>query len=153
MKEQGTKSKEQKNIKKQKKNKYGELEHKYKLALADYQNLLKRTAKDKQEFVKYANEQLFFELIPVYDNLKISLSFANNNADKNGWTEGVKYIVKQFKDFLTNMGVKEIKTKGEKFDPELMEAIKGKGKKVKKEIKAGYKLNGKVIIPAKVIVG
>lgn len=153
MKEQGTKSKEQKNIKKQKKNKYGELEHKYKLALADYQNLLKRTAEEKQEFVKYANEQLFFELIPVYDNLKISLSFADDDADKNGWTEGVKYIVKQFKDFLTNMGVKEIKTKGEKFDPELMEAIKGKGKKVKKEIKAGYKLNGKVIIPAKVIVG
>jgi molecular chaperone GrpE len=135
-----------------KKNKYGELEHKYKLALADYQNLLKQTAQDKQEFIKYANEQLFLELIPVYDNLKISLAFADDDASKNGWTEGVKYIIKQFKDFLTNMGVEEIKVEGKKFNPEIMEAVEGKGKKVKKEVKTGYKLNGKIIIPAKVIL-
>jgi len=161
MKEQRTKNKEQKNIKKHKKDKYAELEHKfsdvktmedkYKLALADYQNLLKQTAKEKQEFAKYANEELLHEILPIYDNLKMSLNFSDEEAN-NSWMEGVKYVVKQFKDTLEKLGVEEIKTKGEKFNPETMEALGGKGKKVKKEVKAGYKLNGKVIVPAKVIL-
>ena len=128
-------------------------EYKYKRALADYQNLLKRTAREKQEFAKYAHEQLLYEILPVYDNLKMSLNFSDDEASNNGWLEGVKYVVKQFRDTLKKLGVEEIKTKGEKFNPETMEAIKGNGKKVKKEVKAGYKLNGKVIIPAKVIAG
>lgn len=134
------------------KNKYKELEHKYKLALANYQNLLKQTAKEKQEFAKYANEQLLYEIIPVYDNLKISFQHVDNEAKKSGFSEGLQYIIKQFKGVLKNMGVEEIKTKGEKFDHNIMEAIEGNGDKVKKEIKSGYKLNGKVIMPAKVIV-
>jgi len=151
-KEQGIKNKEQNNIKKQKKDKYNELAHRYKRALADYQNLLKRTAGEKMEFAKYANEQLLHEILPVYDNLKMSLKFSDKEADENGWLKGVKYVVKQFRDVLEKLGVEEIKTKNEKFNPEIMEALEGKGKKVKKEVKAGYKLNGKVIVPAKVIV-
>ena len=132
--------------------KYIELDHKYKRALADYQNLLKRTAQEKQEFVKFANEQLLFEILPVYDNLKMSLVHIDEEVKKNGWAEGIKYVVKQFRGILYNMGIEEIKTVGEKFDPKLMEAVKGKGNRVKKEIRPGYKLNGKVIVPAKVIL-
>ncbi len=128
-------------------------EHRYKRALADYQNLLKRTAEEKQEFVKYANEQLVLEIIPVYDNLKISLEHACSETKKNGWLEGVEHVVKQFESVLKNLGVEEIETKGKKFDHHTMDAIEGKGKKVKKEVRPGYKLNGKVIVPAKVVVG
>ena len=124
----------------------------YKRALADYHNLLKRTSTEKQEFIKYANEQLLYEIIPVYDNLKISFAHIDQAAKDNGWAEGLKYVIKQFQDVLNNIGIEEIKTKGEKFDPHIMEAVEGKGKKVKKEIKSGYKLNGKVIVPAKVIL-
>lgn len=127
-------------------------EDKYKRALADYQNLLKRTAQEKQDFVKYANEGLLHEIIPVYDNLKMSLAHADENADKNGWLEGVKHVIKQFREILKSLGVEEIETKGKKFNPELMEAVDGKGDKVKQEIKPGYKLHGKVVIPAKVIL-
>jgi len=134
------------------KEKFEDLNDKYKRALADYQNLLKRAAVEKQEFAKYANERLLYEILPVYDNLKISLSHIDEEARGNGWAEGIKYIVKQFKDVLNNFGIEEIETSGKKFDPDTMEAIEGKGEKVKKEIKAGYKLSGKVIIPAKVIV-
>ncbi len=145
-------------IEKLKKIEEDDYSEKYKRALADYQNLLKRTAQEKQEFAKYANENLLHEIIPVYDNLKFALTYADScgqmrtNADENGWSEGVKYVVKQFKDVLEKLGVEEIKTKNEKFNPELMEALEGKGKKVKKEVKAGYKLNGKVIVPAKVML-
>lgn len=141
-----------KDDKKDSSKKIEELENKYKRALADYQNLVKQSAKEKQEFVKYANEQLLLEMIPVYDNLKTSLLHIDKESDKNGWAQGVKYVIKQFKDVLENSGVEEIKTVGEKFDPETMEALEGKGEKVKKELKAGYKLNGKVIIAARVIV-
>ncbi|MCU0679296.1 MAG: nucleotide exchange factor GrpE [Planctomycetes bacterium] len=134
-------------------------EHKYKRALADYQNLVKQTFKEKEEFAKYANEMLLHELIPVYDNLKLSLKHIDETADKNGWAEGIRHIVKQFSDALNNLGVVEIKTIGEKFDHYTMEAVEneitGDGQKedtVAKELKSGYKLNGKVIIPARVAV-
>ena len=127
-------------------------ENKYKRALADYQNLLKRTAQEKVEFVKYANEDLIQAIIPVYDNLKMSLAHVDEAVEKNGWLEGIKHVIRQFKDVLESMGVEEIKTIGEKFDHNTMEAIEGKGDKVVKELRPGYKLNGKVIVAAKVIV-
>jgi len=145
--------------------KYDELEHKYKRALADYQNLLKRTAQEKVEFVKYANEDLIQAIIPVYDNLKLARTHADSiqtNADSrglmrnqagfNGWAEGLEHVIRQFRDVLESMGVEEIKTVGEKFDHNTMEAVEGRGEKVVKEVRSGYKLNGKVIIAAKVIV-
>lgn len=88
-----------------------DFEHKYKRALADYQNLIKQTAKEKVEFVKYANESLLYEILPVYDNLKISLNHADEIADKNGWVEGIKHVIKQFKSVLDNLGVEEIKNR------------------------------------------
>lgn len=130
-----------------------ELEHKYKRALADYQNLLKQVAAEKQEFAKFANEQLLYEILPVYDNLKMSLKHADKEAKNNGWLEGVEHVVKQFRGVLENIGVEEIKVIGKKFDPRTMEAVEGNGDKVKQEVKSGYRLNGKIIIPAKVIVG
>ncbi len=138
--------------KKNEKNKYIELENKYKRALADYQNLLKRTANEKQEFIKFANEQFLYEILPVYDNLKISLDHIDEEAKKSGLAEGIKYTIKQFNSALTNLGVEEIKIKDKKFNPEIMEAVDGKGEKIKKQIKSGYKLKEKVIIPVKVIL-
>lgn len=130
--------------------KYNELEGRYKRALADYQNLQKRNIEEKNDFVKYANENLLREILPIYDNLKTSLLHINSEASQNGWAEGIKYVIKQFKEVLKNAGVEEIETKGQEFDINTMEAVEGKGEKVKKEIKAGYKLNGKLIIAAKV---
>jgi len=127
------------------------LEGKYKRALADYQNLLKTTAQEKQDFAKYANEQLILEIIPVYDHLKMALEHSDEkNHDQ--WLEGVKHVLNQFKNILESIGVEEIKTEGEKFDPEKMEAMEGQGEKVEKEVKPGYIYNGKVIVPARVIL-
>jgi molecular chaperone GrpE len=129
-----------------------DLEGKYLRALADYQNLLKRTAEEKKEFAKYANESLLREFLPVYDNLKISMRHVDEQAGKNGWAEGIKYVIKQFKDALSSMGVSEIETVGKKFDPAIMEALEGRGEKVKEEVRPGYLLNGKVVVPARVVL-
>lgn len=127
-------------------------EEKYLRALADYQNLLKQSAKDKAEFVKYATHNFLQEILPVYDHLKISINSLDEKESKNPWAIGVSHVLKQFKDVLASNGVEEIKTIGEKFDHNLMEAISGQGDVVIQEIQPGYKLNGKVIKPAKVIV-
>lgn len=123
---------------------------KYLRALADYQNLIKRTNQEKQEFAKFANEQFLLEVLPVYDNLKTALDHTDKEVESNGWAEGIRYVVKQFKDFLENNGVEEITAFGEKFDHQTMEALKGEGDRVKKVLKAGYRLRGKVIVAAKV---
>lgn len=127
-------------------------EHQYKRALADYQNLLKQTAKDKEEFVKYAVNDFLQDVLPVYDHLKLSVASLPETESQNAWVEGVRHVLKQFKEVLSARGIEEIKTVGEKFDHHTMEAIDGQGETVKQEIMPGYKLNGKVIRPAKVIV-
>lgn len=132
---------------------------KYKRALADYQNLVKQAAKEKQEFARYANEQLLLEIIPVYDNLKTSLAHVDAAAEKNGWLQGVQYVIKQLAEVLKNFGVEEIKTVGENFDHHVMDAMDKEetadeklNNTVAKEIMSGYKMGEKVIRAAKVIV-
>ncbi|MBI4653030.1 nucleotide exchange factor GrpE [Candidatus Kuenenbacteria bacterium] len=131
---------------------------KYKRALADYQNLLKQTAREKMEFVVYANEQMIKEILPVYDHLKMAIKHCDNELN-NSWLEGVRHVVKQFKDVLEKIGVEEIEVKDKKFDPNLMDAIsseetddKNLDEQVAKQVMAGYKLNGKVIKVARVVV-
>ncbi len=130
----------------------------YKRALADYQNLMKQTAKEKMEFAMFANEIMLKEILPVYDHLKMAIEH-HNNESADEWLTGVKHVVKQFKDVLEKIGVTEIKTAEEKFDHNTMEAIQNEETddkkldgKVAREMKAGYKLNGKVIEAAKVVV-
>jgi len=133
-------------------NELDSFENKYKLALADYQNLLKKTAADKTEFAKYAISDLLEDIIPVYDHLKMSLQGLPAEEENSAWVIGVKYVLKQFKDNLATRGVEEIKTVGEKFDHNTMEALDGEGETVSKEVMPGYKLNGRLIKAAKVIV-
>src|SRR3989338_407505 len=131
----------------------------WKRALADYHNLERETEKKKSEWLKMANEDLLVVLLPLYDNLKLALK--HSQSEKNDWLTGIEHVTAQFKKVLEENGVREIKTVGEKFDPEVHEAVvaqetSGSEQKqdniIKKEVKTGYKLNGKVIYPAKVIV-
>lgn len=136
------------------------LEGKYKRALADYQNLLKQTAREKEEFAKFANERLIMEILPVYDHLALALKHANDTpSNANGVIEGIRHILNQFKSVLEGLGVEEIKTAGEKFDPNTMEAVSEEETEnekqdgiVERELSAGYKLRGKVIRAARVAV-
>ena len=127
-------------------------ESKYLRALADYQNLLKQTAKDRSDFARYALADFFQDILPVYDHLKLSVSGISEEEGKSPWAIGVQHVIRQFDEVLKGHGVEAISTVGEKFDHELMEAIDGQGEIVKQEIMPGYKLNGKVIRHAKVIV-
>lgn len=139
------------NVLKQLQEKCNEFEGKYQRALADYQNLVKRQIKEKEGLAKYSNEQLIQEMIPVFDNLKMALRHVDEKDKDNEWIKGVEYVVKQFREVLNTNKVEEIEI-GKKFDPNTMEAIKGSGEKIEKEAKSGYIMDGKVIIPSKVIL-
>jgi molecular chaperone GrpE len=122
----------------------------YKRALADYQNLSRQSIKEKEEFLRFANERLLLEFLPVYDNLKTSLAHTGDMPSDSPWLSGVNYIIKQFAEVLRNQGIEEIETVGKNFDHNSMEAVSGSGEKVIKELRPGYLLNGKVIVAAKV---
>ncbi len=136
-----------------------EYEGMYKRALADYQNLLKQKAKEKEEFIKYANEQMIYELIPVYDNLKLAIAHADTEAQKNPWFTGVVHVTKQFEDVLSGIGLEELKAQEMKFDHSTMEAVdkettedKDKDGFVCRIVKPGYRLKDKIISHTKVVV-
>jgi molecular chaperone GrpE len=132
----------------------------WKRALADYKNFKKRQSENEKELIKYSNENLILEILPVLDNFRHAYKGLPKEMEGNAWAEGIKYIKAQFEDVLRNSGVEEIKSVGEEFDPEIHEAveeIKSKDKKFKKgviveEVIKGYRLNGKVIRAAKVKV-
>ncbi len=135
-----------------------ELTDKYHRALADQQNLVKQHQKDKAHYVQYANEQLLLEILPVFDNLKLSCRHFNPENTAS-WLEGVNYIIKQFENFLNQQGIVEIKTLGQIFNHATMDAaeiIETNNEKldntVAEEIKPGYQLADKIITPARVKV-
>jgi molecular chaperone GrpE len=145
--------------KKEKKLSYDELVEKsedylngWKRAQADYANLEREIESKKSDWIRLANEDLLIQILPVYDNLKLALEHAS--GEKNDWVVGVEHVVAQFKKVLEDNSVEEIETVGAEFDPEVHEAIKkeSKGNIIKKQVSAGYKLNGKVLYPAKVIL-
>jgi molecular chaperone GrpE len=128
----------------------------WKRAKADYLNLKKETEEKQKSFADFANAALLVQILPIYDNFKKALQLLPTEQDS--WVEGIKQIKKQMEDLLKNYGIEEIKTIGEKFDPQLHEAV-GKEKKqgmdpdtIISESSSGYLMNGKVLVAAKVIV-
>jgi len=127
---------------------------------ADFVNYKKRAENEKLEVIKYGNENLISELIPVLDSFESA--FANKEAwekvDKN-WRVGVEYIHSQLLKILDENGLKELNPIGEKFDPKFHVAevhTETTDEKqdgiITKVVKKGYMLNDRVVIAPKVVV-
>jgi molecular chaperone GrpE len=130
------------------KQKQENLENQLKRAVADYQNLEKRVAAEKSDWIKLSNKDLLLRLLPGLDSLIL--------AEKHTKDEGVKIAIDHFLGTLKSEGIEKIDTIGQDFSPHLMEAVsvtEGEDGKVVEEVKAGYTLNGEVLRPAQVIVG
>lgn len=123
-------------------------EEKYKRALADYQNLEKRVAEQRVDLIRSANKDLLLRILGVLDTLLLAQQHV---TDKN-----LEVSINHFLDVLKSEGVTRIKTSGEEFSPELMEAIstvEGDEGKVVNEVRAGFLLNDKLLRAAQVTVG
>jgi len=127
-------------------------------ATADYQNLKKQAEKEKEDVMKFASAAIVLELLPIYDNMKRAVEHIPANEQSLDWAKGIGHIVTLFRQFFEKMGIQEIKTVGEPFNPELHHAV-GKEKAdgqapdtVIAEVSTGFTMQGKVIEPAKVRV-
>jgi len=145
----------------------------WKRALADYENLKKQTTREKQDFAKFATLNFIVELLPIYNHLKTSLNFIPDSLKDNNWVKGIENIKNQFARVLKDNGLEEIVPQvGEEFNPELHEAVENTDEtqlnpddddnqtkkaiemenKIVKVLSDGYKLHGRVIVPAMVVV-
>lgn len=123
-------------------------ENKYRRALADYQNLQKRTQEDRLQWIAGANRDLLLRIMTVLDTLMLA---QQHMQDKN-----LAVSIQQFLDVLKSEGVTRIETVGKKFDPHLMEAIatgEGKEGEVLEELRVGFLLHDKLLRAAQVKVG
>ncbi|MBD3279832.1 MAG: nucleotide exchange factor GrpE [Candidatus Pacebacteria bacterium] len=119
-----------------------------KRALADYQNLIRRTQADRLKLIKLANQDFVQALIPALENLTRAAAQLDD--------QGLNMVVTQLWQSLKELGLEIIKPQpGDDFDLKTMDAVEKKaaGEKVLELVSQGYQLNDTVIEHAKVIVG
>lgn len=131
----------------------------WKRAQADYQNFQKEMAARQKDLARFANEGLLLELLPILDHFTEAFNQVPEANREEPWVQGISYIKKQLETIINDYGVEKVATIGEKFDPEIHEAVgqsdvasSAEVHQVVKEVKAGYKLHGKLIRAAQVII-
>ena len=126
---------------------------------ADFENTRKRLEKDRQDFIKFANEGIILELLNILDDLERTVGLEHSQAkDIAAFLKGVEMILAHLYEMLKEYGVKPIDAQGKIFDPNYHEALMQVENKalpehtVVEEMQKGYFLNDKVIRTAKVKV-
>ncbi len=129
---------------------------KYLRLLAEFDNYRKRVLKEKEEYIKCANEELIKCLLEVLDNLERAIDASSGTTDYDGLRRGIELTYQHLKEILAREGLSPIECVGKKFDPNYHEAVMQvdgeEPEKVVEEVQKGYTLKGKVIRPSKVIV-
>ena len=144
------------------------LRQKFLLAAADYENAKKRNARDKEDFIKFSQERILKELLPVLDNFERAVGHATTaSANASGYEalrqnlktviSGVERVQKQLIDILKMHGLKRIETAGQVFDPHFHEVVahvpeEGKEDQIVDELEPGYILHDRLLRAAKVRV-
>lgn len=138
-----------------------EAQDRFMRTLADFENYKKRTQRDQADALKYANEKLIKELLPVIDNLERALSHSRETRDFDRMMEGVELIHKQLLSVLGKYGVVPIESLHQPFDPflhqsigqvEVEEGADAKENQVVGETQKGYYLNERVLRPSLVTI-
>jgi molecular chaperone GrpE len=139
----------------------------YARALADYQNLERRSREDRAEVGRAALAGVVVGLLPVLDDLQRAIEAADNandarddhpeaSVDEASWLEGVRLVAQKFAQTLQQLGMEEIHALGQPFDPNRHEAVggaPGPDGQVVHLLRRGYLLKGQVVRPAMVMVG
>ena len=134
------------------------LEEEYLRALADFDNLRKRTERDSEVSRRYALEALVLDLLPVLDNFDRAVQTAGDGASAESLKKGMDLIRRQLCEALSKHGVSEYSCVGSQFDPRRAEAIsfihtdEHKPGTVVSEVCKGYSCGERVLRPARVVV-
>jgi molecular chaperone GrpE len=125
---------------------------------ADYANFQKRAPKQIADTLAYEKEKIIKTLLPVLDNFEHTFQNVESAEDVAAVIKGIRIIYDQILEVLKSHGVAQINALGEKFDPSTHEAmlqraaLKEPDNIVLEEFQKGYRLNGRVIRPSKVVV-
>ena len=125
---------------------------------AEIDNLKKRYQKERQGLVKFANESLIKQLLPVVDNLEKAITHSQDEDSIEAIREGIDLTLKGLTDILQKAGVETVEAVGEQFDPNFHEAVSEMADDgvepgtVIKDLQKGYILNQRLIRPSMVIV-
>jgi len=126
---------------------------------AEFENYKKRIERERSEFVQFASAELMRELLNALDSFDLALRNARSESGgKKDVLSGFELIYKQLQDTLSRFGLKPIEAKGQKFDPNLHQAVSTQAtdeveeNTVVDELRKGYLLNGRLLRPAMVAV-
>lgn len=125
---------------------------------AEAENAKKILKKDVEQTIEYANLKFVKELISVLDNFDRAVDALEKTDDKEKTIEGIKMIDKQFHQFFEKFNIYSFNAEGEQFDPQMHEAISAVNDSHKKDgavvsvYAKGYRMNDRIIRPAKVVV-
>jgi molecular chaperone GrpE len=125
---------------------------------ADFENYKKRSAREKEEAIKYANTLLLKKLVPIIDNFELGLAAAKNEGKESPIYSGMNLVLKQLNDFMIDNGVEPIEAVGQKFDPNLHEAIAHEPSSefpegtVIRQARRGYRFKDRLLRPSSVVV-
>jgi len=131
------------------------LDNQLRRAVADYQNLEKRVAEGRSEMNSWAVTNLLTRIAQVLHYFEQAFKGVSEQEQQSSWFKGVQMANLQLQQVLQNEGLEEIETDGQ-FDPALHEAVdtrEGEDGKILEVVEKGYKLNGRILKPARVIVG
>ncbi len=130
----------------------------YLRALAELDNARKRAQREREEYIRFANESLLRELLPVLDNFERAIQAARTSREAEAFVAGMELIQRELLRVLEKFGVTAFSSTGEPFNPERHEAVARvpvtdhPGMTVVEETLRGYLLNGRVLRPAQVTV-
>jgi molecular chaperone GrpE len=125
---------------------------------ADFENYKKRAAREKEEAIKYANSALLERLIAIVDNFELGLEAARGDGKNSPVFSGMSMVLKQLMDFLSEHGLQPIDATGQKFDPNLHEAIAHERSDevpegvVIRQTRRGYRMKDRLLRPSSVVV-
>jgi molecular chaperone GrpE len=124
---------------------------------ADFENYKKRSAREKEDAVKYANSSLLQRLVSILDNFELGLAAAKTESEHSPIYSGMVLVQKQLNDLLEENGLQAIEAEGKKFDPNLHEAIAHEPSEsaegtVIRQARRGYQFKDRLLRPARVVV-
>jgi len=125
---------------------------------ADFENYKKRAAREKEDWTKFANEDLLRAILPFIDNLERAVNHAQKVTDTGVLIEGVRLTIQQILQTLNKFGLSSFQSVGKPFDPTVHEAMlvvetdQHEPNQVVEEFQKGYLLNDRLLRPATVSV-
>ncbi|MBU2229495.1 nucleotide exchange factor GrpE [Patescibacteria group bacterium] len=129
----------------------------WKRAKADYINFKKEQEQKQKELIEFANAGMLLDIFPLVDQFKQAMKHVPGEIEKSDWLIGVGHIQSNLSNILKSLGIEEVETVGAQFDPEMHDAVEEVESDQEKgiiveELTTGFRLNGRVIQPAKVKV-